>query len=1181
MQVDDDAGTINPRGAMVGAAEDAKRISMVGVLGPVGVWDEAGAPVRLSPARQGMLVALLQDPWVSAEALKDVFWPSRPAPQATNLLHNCIHALRDVLGRKAIDYSDGRYELRLDPLLVDWARFQRLYQAAGAELAAGRPSRAKAFLADAMRLWRGEALGGPGFGHFAEPLRLRMEEGRVAGAKRLIDAGLALGEHEELIAELVWRVSRDRTDERFACQLMLAFERSGRLKDALRVAADCRAALAESGLVAGRALGDTEAQVLRRSHPAGPASAPSPAPQPGAVTGFLLAARWPETAAAPWFLGEAELGLLMEELGTGTLAAAGGSVIVAFDQLARSLDAAITFQRAVAARKGGLARILIVEPAPALSRAASIDRCFRLLDEVADGGTVVFLTPRGGGSDSPSPLPDGAQLRRLGLHHPDGVGPAVDAYQLLDERLAPSGCHSFVTVRQAIRHNVPAASGPLFGRVSLLEEIAVGLPAHPVVTLTGPGGMGKTHAAVHAAAALLAGYHDGVWFVALEAVSDPEVVVDAVVDTVGAPRHRSLPALDALCRYLEDKHLLLVLDGCEHVLLATRRLVERVTSSCAAVDVLVTSTTPLECFDEHVIAVPSLERFDASGRPERDADLASTPSVSLFLSRMAKRQVPPTAEEIESVSRICALVDGLPLAICLAAARADELGVAVLHQELEHAFAAGTGLRLLDARHPDGGARHVTISATLDWSYQRLVPQDQCLLARLSVFAGPFNLQEAVDVCADRDVAAADVPASLSRLVGTSAVEFDRANPDSDRYRLLGPVRDFAASKLTLRPEGAAWLRQRHAELYVRLAEEARAVLGGPEEEAMLDRLDARAANIRTAFQWAIETATPPAALELAAGLWQFWFVRGHLSEGRRLLRAALALDPTPSPARIRALVGCSYLSWWQGDMEETRRATEETVAAAEFLHDPWGRAWGLMGMAAPAMFQPDAPSPEMQLEESVELFEQLGCDWDCTQALQLLGGVAWHRGDYPKAADAYGRAIGRHRAAGRRTMLDAQRAHGLMLALLGQVDQGKAEVWTSFAAARDHGDRVGIAHSLAYAAAIATYEDDEESGRMFMSALLEADDVGDAWVTQWAVDGLAGAACRNAQFEVAAKLLGRAEAMAAQTGINLAPREQILHARYAQRARSKLPDTYEQLRAEGARSTPSEAMRLALSLGL
>jgi predicted ATPase/DNA-binding SARP family transcriptional activator len=1171
-------------------------VTQLGALGPLEAWDADGRAAHLTPGQQRVLVAFLEsgnEP-VSSDALRDRLWPAAEPQRSAALLHTYVSTLRKLFadpgaagtGGPVLQRLDPGYILRIERSQFDRYRFEHLRAAARRATARGLDEWAETCLVDALRLWRGEALFGVPDIDFADAFVHQLQATRLSATTQRFEVGLELGRHRDLIPAISLWTEREPLNEQLARQLMVALARSERQAEALRAYDRCRRALAEAGLLPSTTLARAETDILsRRLGPAPPAPAgPSPPGYLGlaagqAGTGTVLVGRWRPIRPPTWALTDSEICLLVEDHGGVVVMGAEADVTAVFEHPGAAVAAAVAMQEALGRRGGPLGRFAVHDrPGGATSLTRSAAVCEQLLWQARAGQVLVSVPP-----DSRPAIGAfaGVELRELGDHHLPGTEGPLALLQVESPRIAPSRQPPLVVHNQP-RHNLPPARGRQVGREAAVEEIARHLVRDRLVTLHGPGGCGKTHLALHVARTLVSAYRHGAWVVDLGEVGDGDLVAAVVADAVGAPAHALLSPVDALARWLADRELLLVLDSCEHLLGACRSIAERLVSSCPGVSVLATSLERLGCPHEHAVGVLPLDVPPSSSARTDAGGLRANPAVALFVD-----QVGPAAiddDDLEPVARICRLVDGIPLAICLAAARYPAVGVRALADELEAAMAAGTSLDVLDAAGPEpSSSRRGRLWTTLTWCVDRLTPEERAMLGRLSAFVGRFGADDARALHQALGLSAWDVDAVLGRLVDRSAVVEEVSPPGDARFRLLEAVRQFAAGRLVGDAAERRALDAAHAQVFLGVARDADAQLGRAGEAAALARLDDCAANLRQAAAWAVAVEDGPVAIELGARLWRYWFARGRLREGMQLLLAALALDPTPDPVRSRALVGSSYLSWWLGDMEYTRKSAMETLAQAQATGDEWAAAWGVMGLAAATMFDPDGQSPSTAagLDGAVDYLAAADLPWDTGQALQLVAGTAWHGGDYGRAEAGFARAVDVTRAAGGRAFSDSLQAHGLMLALLDRAGEGAAEVESGLELADRHGHRTGVAHALTYRAAIEEAAGDhDEAARMYLLGLQAAYEVGEAWVLQWALGGLADAARRAGRPEVAAQLVGQAESMEHLTGIRLAPGQRLARARLGADLLVALgPARYADLVARGRLASVDESVSMALDL--
>jgi predicted ATPase/class 3 adenylate cyclase len=604
---------------------------------------------------------------------------------------------------------------------------------------------------------------------------------------------------------------------------------------------------------------------------------------------------------------------------------------------------------------------------PAVNRAARVM-------QAAHGGQVLLSQVAAGlVRDGPS---TGMDLRDLGEHllkdlrEPERLFQAVASG--LPDRFPPPRALG------ARAPDIPVQLTSFVGREREVAEVARLLKEARLVTLTGPGGSGKTRLALRAAVECAGAFPDGVVFVDLAPVRDPGLVVSAVAGALGVREVGVEPLLGTLERFLRGRTTLLVLDNFEQVL-AGAPAVSALLGAGPRVAALVTSRAPLRLSGEHELAVPPLALPDRAGHPPLD-QVAGCEAVRLFAerARAVRADFALTAENAPAVLEICRRLDGLPLAIELAAARVRTLPPPALLARLDRR------LPLLISGPRDAPARQRTLRDTIDWSYELLTAAEQALFRRLGVFVGGCTLEAAVSGEGVGETAVLD---GLEALVQHSLVRQEEVGGEP-RFALLETVREYALERL-LASGGAEESRRRHAGVYLALAERAESRLHGPEQMAWLAVLELERGNVQAALAWCLERA-PELALRLVGALYWFWHLHSHLRDGRAWLEAVLARTDGAgrTAGRARALQGLGQLVHYHGEphLPVARAQLEESVAIWRELGDRRGLADALVYLGIVAGHQGDRAVGRAAPEESVALWRAIGDDWGLGTALWALG---------------------------------------------------------------------------------------------------------------------------------------------------------------------------------------------------
>ena len=574
-------------------------------------------------------------------------------------------------------------------------------------------------------------------------------------------------------------------------------------------------------------------------------------------------------------------------------------------------------------------------------------------------------------------LPEGASLRDLGQHRLKDIARPERLHELVIEGL-PSDFPAPRTL-DARPNNLPVQLTSFVGREQEIAEVRRLLDGTRLLTLSGPGGSGKSRLALQVAAELLPDFRDGAFFADLSSVADPALVPSVVARAAGVPQVMGRPALEAVKQHLRDKQLLLVADNFEQVAEAAPML-EELLSAAPALKVMVTSRVVLSLRGEQEYLVPSLDMPNPGRLPGVHA-LGRFEAVRLFTERALAVQpgFRLTEENAPAVVEIIARLDGLPLAIELAATRTKVLTPQAMLPRLQQRLSILTaGARTLPERQR-------TLRDAIAWSYDLLEEAERRLFARLSVFAGGWTLESAEVVCDPADLGL-DVLDGLASLVDKSLVRRTEPADAQPRFAMLETIREFGREQLRASGDFDGVLR-RHGDHFLDLAVEAEPHLTAGDQGEWLDRCDRDHANIRVALRWAIEAGEVDRAQEAAGALWRFWQQRGHLAEGRRWLEALLA-PPLPqgrTAARAKALTGAGGIAWWQEDMAAAQVFYEEALAIERELGDPAGIAEALYNQGFILGARDDFDAAVRLFEESLELFRGAGDETGMARAEWMI----------------------------------------------------------------------------------------------------------------------------------------------------------------------------------------------------
>lgn len=826
----------------------------------------------------------------------------------------------------------------------------------------------------------------------------------------------------------------------------------------------------------------------------------------------------------------------------------------------------------------------------------AVNRCARLRSAAHGGQTLVSAATQELVRDN---LPDNIELHDLGEQHLKDLQRTEHVYQLL----APGLPASFPPLKTADArpNNLPTETTHFVGRKREIETIRNLLLQQDsqvrLVILTGPGGMGKTRLGLQVARVLLDTsdrFRDGLFFVALAPITEPALVASAIAQTLGVVTSGGQTVEDTLKDYLRDKELLLVVDNFEQVAEAAP-LVAEFLSVSPGLKVLVTSREVLHLYGEAEFPVPPLDLPDPRHLPPLD-QLTQYEAVRLFIERatLVKPDFVVTNDNAPAVAEICYRLDGLPLAIELAAARVNLLPPMAMLQRLQ------SRLRVLTGGARDLPARQQTLRGAIEWSHDLLSEEERKLFRRISVFVGGSTLEAAEAVCnAGGDIE--DVLETISSLVDKSLLkqreEIGEHASGEARFWMLETIREYGVERLEQSSE-AQEIRRLHAGFCLSLAEEAERNLYAPQPFRWLDRVEAEHDNIRAAIRWLLTEGDAEIALRLSGATVPFWFMRGYGREGRAWLEEALSLPGAdkPTPARAKALVGVASVAWPQGHLELARVWSAESADIYRELGDRQGLANALTVLGVCNYLQGNATAAGPIFEEALALSEQLGGErffallllavgqmamaqgdyavahgrleealaeyrlggnrWDIAQTLNTLGDLARLEGDYFKAEQSYNESLELFREANAKGDIPAT-LHNLGHVALarGDIERARLLFEESLALHREVGNNMGIAESLSAFAGLQAVESQGSA------ALVEQGERG-----------------HSAKALRAARLFGASDALRGHAGAPAWPAERADYERNLAIARAQLDEqSWQKAWEEGREMNVIQAIEYAL----
>jgi predicted ATPase len=728
----------------------------------------------------------------------------------------------------------------------------------------------------------------------------------------------------------------------------------------------------------------------------------------------------------------------------------------------------------------------------------------------------------------------------------------------------------------ALLSNLPTPATPLIGRETELAAVCDLLlrSNRRLLTLAGPGGTGKTHLALQAAADLRDAFRDGVFLVSLAAITDPNLVAPAIAQTLNVRETSGRTLLDNLHGYLRSKRMLLLLDNFEQVVTAAPMVAELL-ADAPALKVLATSRIPLHVRGEQEFAVLPLRLPDPKHPPALD-QLARYGAVELFVQRA--RDVNPafavTAENAPAVIDICCRLDGLPLAIELAAAHSKIFSPSALLEQL------GSRLAFLTGGARDAPARQQTLRATIEWSYVLLDGPDQTLFRRLAVFVGGFTLPAAVAVCNAIGDLEGDVAAWIESLVDKSMVRADPTR-NQPRFFMLETLREYAVERLIASGE-AEMVQRQHAQWFLALAEEAEPQLFFALRAHWLERLEHEHDNLRAALRWFVDHKAFAEGLRLGGALWPFWDARGFPTEGQMRLAELLSLSASGphTVARAKVLLGAGTLTLALGNLALAESLLEESLGIGRAMGDSASVGWSQIRLGTIAYMRGQHAAASAYLEESLALWRAIGDQRGIAWALATLGIARRYQGDVTAArllleeSVAIGRQIGDPYGIGWALFWLGQ-----VLECQGDLENARVHEEESLAIWRELRDPRMIGHPILVLGRLALATDDARRAcALWKEGLVITADAQDAWCIGCFLGSFTALAAAQQQPVRALRLAAATDRVFQTLGSPIPPATRALVEQgRVQAAQAVDPGTQASTGAEGRAMTLEQAVAYAL----
>jgi non-specific serine/threonine protein kinase len=615
-----------------------------------------------------------------------------------------------------------------------------------------------------------------------------------------------------------------------------------------------------------------------------------------------------------------------------------------------------------------------------------------------------------------------------------------------------------------------------------MKLVKEALKLNRLVTLASTGGSGKTRLALQTAAEVIDEYESGVWFVDLAAVNDPALLTAAVIEALGIKEQSKKTTEETLIDFLKEKEILILLDNCEQLVHACADLTERLLSSCHKLKIIATSREALNCKGEMTYRIPPLTMPDPNSH-DTPEQLTQYESVRLFIERALA--VNPLFRvnngNAPALAGVCLRLDGIPLAIELAAARTKVLSVEKIYERLDDRF------RFLTGGKRTALPRQQTLRALIDWSYDLLAEEERILWSRLSVFSGGWTLEAAEEICSGEAISKNEMLDLLSQLTEKSVIIYDESR---ERYRMLESIKQYGIEKL---PDGYGMFL-RHLNYFLEFSEKAEPELRSENAKFRLDKIEADHNNFIAAIDWSVNNENTEKGGRIAAALGEYWSTAGHYSTGIRLIKNTLQSSNTlTKPLEGRLLFWIGVFKWSQGDYEQAKKYSEESLAISKEIGDKKGIVAAMNSLGSIAYYQGDYEQDKKYSEESLAISKEIGDKKGIAISMNSLGNIAYYQGDYEQARKHYKESL---------------------------------------AFSKEIGDNKVIAVSLNNLAYIANYQGDYEQARKYSEdSLFYGKEIGDKNVIAVSMTNLGITASNQGDYEEAGKYLKESLAIRKEIG--------------------------------------------------